>query len=58
MQLGFGDVDWARFVGTLREVGYDGPVCVEVEDDTFGPTLAGRKKSLRVSRNVLAPFIV
>lgn len=55
---GFGDVDWAQFIGTLREVGYDGAFCVEVEDDTFGPTLAGRKNSLRVARNVLARFIV
>lgn len=54
---GFGDIDWGRFIGTLMEVGYDGPVCVEVEDDTFGKTLEGRQRSLRVSRNVLKPFI-
>lgn len=53
---GFGDIDWAKFMATLWEVGYDGPVCIEVEDDTFGKTLDGRKASLRVSRNVLAPF--
>jgi len=53
---GFGEVDWAKFIGTLIEVGYDGPVCVEAEDDTFGPTLEGRKNSLRISRNVLAPY--
>jgi sugar phosphate isomerase/epimerase len=53
---GFGEIDWGRFIGTLMEVGYDGPVCVEVEDDTFGKTLEGRQRALRVSRNVLAPF--
>lgn len=53
---GFGDIDWAKFMATLWEVGYDGPVCIEVEDDTFGKTLDGRKASLRVSRNVLAPL--
>src|SRR5262245_36294401 len=53
---GFGDIDWAKFMGMLFEVGYQGPVCVEVEDDTFGKTLEGRKSSLKVSRNVLAPF--
>jgi sugar phosphate isomerase/epimerase len=53
---GFGEIDWGRFVGTLREVGYDGSVCIEVEDDTFGKTLAGRKRALKVARNVLKPF--
>jgi len=53
---GFGDIDWAKFMGMLYEVGYDGPVCVEVEDDTFGKTLEGRKASLRVSQKVLAPY--
>ena len=53
---GFGEIDWGRFVGTLMEVGYDGPVCIEVEDDTFGKTLEGRQRALRVSRNGLEPF--
>ena len=53
---GFGEINWARFMATLQEIGYDGPVCVEVEDDTFGKTLAGRKQALRVARNVLEPF--
>lgn len=53
---GFGMLDWGRFIGTLMEVGYDGPVCIEVEDDTFGKTLEGRQKALRVARNVLLPY--
>jgi hypothetical protein len=31
---GFGELDWGKFIGTLMEVGYDGPVCIEVEDPT------------------------
>ncbi|HRT10535.1 MAG TPA: sugar phosphate isomerase/epimerase family protein, partial [Candidatus Paceibacterota bacterium] len=53
---GFGDINWARFMAEVQAVGYDGPVCVEVEDDTFGKTLAGRKNALVVSRQVLAPY--
>ena len=53
---GFGEIDWARFMAALMETGYDGPVCVEVEDDTFGKTLEGRQRALRVARNVLSPF--
>lgn len=43
-------------MGTLMEVGYDGPVCIEVEDDTFGKTLAGRKRAIKVAGNVLKPY--
>ena len=53
---GFGDINWAQFMARLYEVGYSGPVCVEVEDDTFGTTLEGRQQSLKVARKVLAPF--
>ena len=53
---GFGDIDWAKFMGALHEIGYDGPVCVEVEDGTFGSTLEGRKRSLAISRAVLAAY--
>ncbi len=53
---GYGEIDWAKFLGALMEVGYDGPVCIEVEDDTFGKTLEGRKQAVRASRNILAPF--
>lgn len=53
---GHGDIDWGRFMAALRDVGYDGPVCIEVEDDTFGKALEGRQRALRVARNVLQPY--
>jgi sugar phosphate isomerase/epimerase len=53
---GFGAIDWAHFMAALYEVGYAGPVCIEVEDGTFGQTLAGRKTALRLARNVLEPY--
>jgi hypothetical protein len=40
----------------VMRVGYDGPVCIEVEDGTFGSTLAGRQSAVRVARHVLAPY--
>jgi sugar phosphate isomerase/epimerase len=52
---GYGDIDWGYFMAALMEVGYNGPVCIEVEDDTFGKTLAGRKKALTVAGNFLRP---
>lgn len=53
---GFGDIDWAKFIGTLYQIGYPGPVCIEVEDDSFGKSLEGRQTALKVARKVLAPF--
>ena len=53
---GTGNVRWAETFDALHEIGYDGPVCIEVEDRTFGKTLEGRKHALKVARNVLAPY--
>jgi sugar phosphate isomerase/epimerase len=53
---GYGEINWGHFMGALMETAYRGPVCIEVEDDTFGQTLEGRKSALKVTRNVLAPY--
>jgi sugar phosphate isomerase/epimerase len=53
---GLGEVHWGRFMGTLYEIGYEGAVCVEVEDDSFGKTLEGRELALKVAGNVLRPY--
>jgi sugar phosphate isomerase/epimerase len=54
---GLGDVPWGQWIGALTDAGYDGPVCVEVEDEAFHATLDGRKRSLRISHGVLRPLI-
>jgi sugar phosphate isomerase/epimerase len=53
---GYGEMDWGKFMGCLMETNYRGPVCIEVEDDTFGKTLEGRKQAIKVARNVLEPY--
>jgi sugar phosphate isomerase/epimerase len=53
---GYGDMDWGRFLSSLMETTYRGPVCIEVEDDTFGKALAGRQEAVKVAGNVLRPF--
>lgn len=55
---GYGEMDWGKFMGALMETSYRGPVCIEVEDDTFGKTLPGRKDAVRVAGNVLRPYFV
>ena len=47
---GLGSVDWARYVRTLQNLGYDGPACIEVEDRAFEDSLEGRKQAVRESK--------
>jgi sugar phosphate isomerase/epimerase len=54
---GRGDIDWAGFLRALKGAGYDGPVCVEVEDREFEVDLAGRKEALGISARYLQPLI-
>jgi sugar phosphate isomerase/epimerase len=54
---GMGEVDWGRFCSVLTDVGYTGPVCVEVEDRAYEGTLDSRKASLRQSHTYLRNFI-
>lgn len=54
---GLGDIDWARWISALTDVGYDGAICIEVEDPAFHGDVELRKKSLRIARNVLRPLI-
>jgi len=55
---GLGDVDWGRFCSVLGDVGYDGPVCIEVEDRAYEGTIERRKAALRQSGAYLRNFLV
>jgi sugar phosphate isomerase/epimerase len=54
---GLGDCDWNAWISALTDVGYQGTVAVEVEDDAFRDNLERRKLSLRISHHVLRPLI-
>lgn len=54
---GLGDVNWGAFFGALTDAGYDGPVCVEVEDRAYEGSLASREAALRQSRRFLEQFV-
>lgn len=54
---GLGDVNWGAFFAVLGEIGYRGPVCVEVEDRTYEHSLEARKASLRQSAAFLRNFL-
>ena len=54
---GKGDIDWSRFFSVLAESGYDGPVCVEVEDRDYEVSDDMRRTSLEESYDYLRQFI-
>jgi sugar phosphate isomerase/epimerase len=54
---GLGDVQWGPFFAALTEVGYDGPVVVEVEDRAYEGSQADRMRSLRQSKRFLEQFV-
>ncbi|NLH15520.1 MAG: sugar phosphate isomerase/epimerase [Phycisphaerae bacterium] len=54
---GLGDVDWGRFLATLGETGYRGPVCIEVEDRVYEGSVELRKAALRQSGRYLQQFM-
>ena len=53
---GLGDVNWGRFFSVLSDTGYDGPVCVEVEDRAYEGSLERRQQALRQSLGYLRNF--
>lgn len=54
---GLGDVNWGSFVSVLNDVGYTGPVCIEVEDRAYEKTRETRQLAVRQSMTYLRNFI-
>ena len=55
---GMGDVDWGKFFSALTDTGYNGPVCVEVEDRAYEGSDDDCKRALQQSYNYLRNFVV
>ena len=54
---GLGDVNWGQFFSALTDVGYKGPVCVEVEDRAYEGNITDRLRSLQQSYTFLRQYI-
>jgi sugar phosphate isomerase/epimerase len=54
---GLGEVNWGQFLSVLGDVGYKGPVCVEVEDRAYEGSLELRQAALRQSATYLRQFL-
>ncbi len=54
---GLGQIDWGLFYSVLTDAGYDGPVCIEVEDRAYEGSLERRKQSVDQSGRFLRQFM-
>jgi sugar phosphate isomerase/epimerase len=54
---GLGDVNWGALFSALTDAGYNGAVCIEVEDRAFEGSLDDRKRALRQSKRFLEQFV-
>jgi sugar phosphate isomerase/epimerase len=54
---GLGDVSWGACFSALTDTGYDGAVCIEVEDRAYEASLADRQRALRQSKRFLEQFM-
>lgn len=55
---GLGDIDWGSYVSALRDNGFKGYACIEVEDRSFEDSFEDVKESLRLSKRYLNQFIM
>lgn len=55
---GLGDIDWRQYISALTDIGYDGPVCVEVEDRAFEGSREKILDSLRLSKKYMDNFVI
>ena len=55
---GLGDVDWAKYISALTDVGYDSFVCVEVEDKAFETSREKILDSVELSYRYLHQFVI
>ena len=55
---GLGDVNWAKYVSALTDIGYSGYTCIEVEDRAFEGSRERILDSLRLSKRYLEQFVI
>lgn len=54
---GRGELDWARMIGALRSIGYDGTISIEHEDAAYEGSMEKVAQGILASREYLAQYL-
>jgi sugar phosphate isomerase/epimerase len=54
---GYGDVNWGKFFSALTDIGYEGPVCIEIEDKAFEANEKDVLTAIKTARNYLNQYL-
>ncbi|MDO5540755.1 MAG: sugar phosphate isomerase/epimerase family protein [Eubacteriales bacterium] len=55
---GLGDVNWGKYISALTDIGYDGYVCLEIEDKAFEKTKKDVYTSLLQSKRYIENYLM
>ena len=55
---GLGDVDWGKYISALTDIGYNGHVCIEVEDKAFESCKKDIINSIVLSARYINQFVI
>jgi sugar phosphate isomerase/epimerase len=55
---GYGSINWAQFIATLNEVGYDDVLAIEHEDEIYYGSVDLNKKGLLMAKTYLDQFVM
>lgn len=55
---GLGDVNWGKYISALTDIGYDGYICLEIEDKAFEKTKKDVYNSLLLSKHYIENYII
>ena len=55
---GLGDVDWGKYISALTDIGFNGPVCIEVEDKAFESCKERIVDSIVLSAKYMNQFVI
>ena len=55
---GLGDVDWGAYISALMDIGYDGYICLEIEDKSFEKSREDIVKSILLSKRYIENYMI
>ena len=51
-------MDWSKYISALTDIGYDGYVCLEIEDRSFEKSQQDVLNSLILSKRYMEQFVI